>query len=130
MHSNSFITVQEANMVVPTRKLSHSYLLTGLREPITTLRFLKYVRYKRFWCPNVSEHVTLKLCTNNPVRKELTAICYEFMVRFRSLSEPYDSGLRRTAKWITKRPPHTEWLIVLLSTIEHQQRYLLQGLRS
>ena len=124
MQSISHITVQEANLVVPNKKGYHTalkrngYLLPGLREPITTLRFLKHVRSKRYWCPNASEHVALKPCADTPARKELAAICYDVMVRFRSLGEPYDSGLRRTAKWIRKRPPHTDWLIVVLSTID------------
>ena len=40
------------------------------------------------------------------------------MKNYRSVGEPTDSGLRKMAKAIRKNPPHQDWLLMVLGTIQ------------
>ena len=121
---SSHISVHDANLRVPNKKGLHTALQRNgfmpprLGDTISTVKFLKNVRTKRYWCPHASESITLKPCADVPSRKELAAICYSVMSRYRSVGEPQDSGLRRTAKWIRRRPPGVDWMLLVLSTID------------
>ena len=62
----------------------------------------------------------MKTCADPPSRKELAKIVSTTMKNYRSLGEPIDSGLRRMAKAIKKNPPHQDWLLMVLGTIESE----------
>ena len=48
----------------------------------------------------------------------MAKLLYAVMSNYRRLGEPADSGIRRTAKYIRKKPPQVQWMILILSTLE------------
>ena len=62
--------------------------------------------------------LTVKFCADPPKKKELAKLLYSVMMSYRSIGEPMDSGMRRTAKYIRKKPPQFSWMLLILSTLE------------
>ena len=60
---------------------------------------------------------TVKFCADPPKKKDMAKILYAVMVNYRKLGEPMDSGMRRTAKYIRKKPPQFNWMLLILSTL-------------
>ena len=80
------------------------------------------VRFKKAWCLNANEQVSIKPCADAPSKKELARILHTTMMNYRSLGEPHDSGLRKTAKLILKKPPDVQWMLMILATIDSDHR--------
>ena len=62
--------------------------------------------------------LTVKFCVDPPKKKDLAKILYTVMNNYRRLGEPMDSGMRRTAKYIRKKPPQAQWMLLVLSSLE------------
>ena len=62
--------------------------------------------------------LTVKFCADPPKKKEMAKILHAVMSNFRKLGEPMDSGMRRTAKHIRKKPPQFSWMMLMLSNLE------------
>ena len=60
----------------------------------------------------------MKFCADPPKRKELAQILYKVMMNYPKLGEPTDSGIKRTAKYIRKKPPQAQWMLLILSNLE------------
>ena len=67
---------------------------------------------------NSADVRTVKFCADPPKKKEMAKILYAVMCNYPRLSEPADSGIRRTAKYIRKKPPQVQWMMLILSTLE------------
>ena len=60
----------------------------------------------------------MKFCADPPKRKDLAQILYTVMTTYRKLGEPADSGMKRTAKYIRRKPPQAQWMLLILSSLE------------
>ena len=60
----------------------------------------------------------MKQCADPPTRKILASVVAEKLRAYRPIGEPMDSGMRRTAKLIIKKPPSVSWLLMVLGTLE------------
>ena len=129
----SRIAVTDANLRVPNKKVLHQALMRNgfipprAGESICTVKFMKNVRTKKYWCPSSVEGAHVKPCADPPSKKELAAILYRVMTTYRPLGEPHDSGLRRTAKWVRKRPPNADWSLMVLATIDGDNEIFGRG---
>ena len=123
MQDHTLMGIHEVNLRVPNKKalytvlMRNGYILPEFKQPIITLKFLRLVRKKRCWCINSEEGITVKPCADTPSKKELALILCQVMTNYRSIGEPYDSGLKRTAKAIKRRPPNVDWMLMVLATI-------------
>ena len=62
--------------------------------------------------------LTVKFCASPPKKKELAKILHGVMTSYRPIGEPMDSGMRRTGKYIRKKPPQFNWMLLMLATLE------------
>ena len=49
------------------------------------------------------------------------------MKNYPPVGEPMDSGMRRTAKHIKKRPPHPQWILLVLATLDPNNELFHKG---
>ena len=121
---NTKISHQDAQMRCPDKKtlyqscLRNQYLLSPFKDSINTVRFLRGVQSKRYWALKSEDVFTVKFCADPPKKKDMAKILYAVMMSYRKLGEPMDSGMRRTAKYIRKKPPQFSWMLLVLSTLE------------
>ena len=83
----------------------NGYLMPPRKDPINTQKFMKGIMCKKNWVLHSDHVVSVRMCADPPSRKELAKIVVRIMKNYPSIGEPMDSGLRRTAKHIKKRPP-------------------------
>ena len=115
---------QEAQMRCPDKKtlyqgcIRNQYLLSPFKDAINTVRYLQGVQSKRYWALTSKEIRAVKFCADPPVRKEIAQILYNVMMNYRKLGEPADSGMKRTAKYIRRKPPQAQWMLLILGSLE------------
>ena len=118
------ISHRDAQLRCPDKKtlyqscIRNQYLLSPFKDSINTVRFLQGVQSKRYWAMKSEDVLTVKFCADPPKKKELAKILHGVMSNFRKLGEPMDSGMRRTAKHIRKKPPQFSWMMLMLSNLE------------
>ena len=118
------ISVEDARQRIPDGKQLYNALVRNQRlmpprkDAINTQKFLRGVWTKKYWVMSSPEVVGYKMCADPPSKKQLARILSAVMANYRSLGEPTDSGIRRTAKQIRKRPPSTNWMLLVLSNLD------------
>ena len=106
------ISLHEARMLVCDTKTMYNscvrngYLMPPRKDAINTQKFMKGIMCKKNWVLHSDHVVCVRMCADPPPRKQLAKIVVQIMKNYPSIGEPMDSGLRRTAKHIKKRPPN------------------------
>ena len=127
------VSLSEAHMRIPDRKglykalLRNQYIMPPMKDAINTVKFMRGVIDKKYWVLHSTESSTLKVCADPPNRKVLAKIVFDVLRNYRSVGEPLDSGMRRTAKWIKKTPPNAQWLLLILSTLTPNHELFSKG---
>ena len=127
------ISLAEARLRIPDKKhlysslVRNSYLMPPKKDAILTAKFMRGVWFKKYWVLCSSEVVTVRMCADPPNRKVLAKIVHDIMKSYRSLGEPIDSGMRRTARLIKKTPPSSEWLLLVLSNLDGEHELFSKG---
>ena len=117
------ISVEDARQRIPDGKSLYSALVRNQRlmpprkDAINSQKFMRGVWTKKYWVMSSHEVVGYKMCADPPSKKQLARILAGVLANYRSLGEPIDSGMRRTAKQIRKRPPNTNWMLLVLSSL-------------
>ena len=78
---------------------------------------MRGVMSKKYWVLQSSEVVTVMACADPPNRKVLAQMVHDVLMNYRPMGEPMDSGMKRTAKKIKRKPPSQQWLLMILSTL-------------
>jgi len=127
------ISLAEARLRIPDKKhlysslVRNSYLMPPRKDAILTAKFMRGVWLKKYWVLCSSEVVTMRMCADPPHRKVLAKIVHDMLRNYRSLGEPMDSGMRRTARKIKKTPPSSEWLLLVLSNLDADHELFSKG---
>ena len=118
------ISMEEAHQLIPDADqlynglIRNQVFLPPRKDPLCTVRFLRGVWQKKFWVIRPHEVRTVKVCADPPKRKLLARLVANIMKNYPSVGEPIDSGMKRTAVQIKKRPPCVQWLLLVLSTLD------------
>ena len=90
-----------------------------LKEGLMTVQFMKgCIGYRYYWLPK-TEDIRIRNCVDPPPRGDLARMVFERM----SGQEPsgdacFDGAFRRTSEELARKPPNTEWLLAMLSTMD------------
>ena len=84
-----------------------------------TVQFMKgCIGYRYFWLPK-TEDIRIRNCVDPPPRGELARLVYDRMNAVQPSGDAcYDGAFKRTAVELARKPPNTEWLLAMLSTME------------
>ena len=74
-----------------------------------------------FWCPR-SHELTVRLCADPPSKKDLAQILYKLMLDFSNMPEEMLPAFHRTADLVLKHPPSPCWSLMLISTMDVNNR--------
>ena len=105
------ISLHDARMRICDAKTMYNslvrngYLMPPRKDAMLSQKFMKDVISKKNWILHSNHVLSVKQCADPPSRKELAKIVAGIMKCYPSIGEPMDSGMRRTAKHIKKRPP-------------------------
>ena len=90
--------------------LRNGFVLPPMKDPILTVKFMKGVKSGYFFCMKQEMVTNFKQCATPPPRHELAVILCNVMSNTDTgLGEPYDSGMKRTAKEVLKKKPSITW---------------------
>ena len=98
------ISVEDARQRIPDGKSLYNALVRNQRlmpprkDAINSQKFMRGVWTKKYWVMSSHEVVGYKMCADPPSKKQLARILAAVLANYRSLGEPTDSGMRRTAK--------------------------------
>ena len=127
------ISVEDARQRIPDGKSLYNALVRNQRlmpprkDAINSQKFMRGVWTKKYWVMSSHEVVGYKMCADPPSKKQLSRILAGVLANYRSLGEPTDSGMKRTAKQIRKRPPSTNWMLLVLSNLDPANEVFAKG---
>ena len=127
------ISVSDVQSKIPDKFALYGALVRNRRlmpprkDAINTNKFMRGVWTKKYWVMSSEDVVALKMCADPPSRKAIAKILADIMTNYRSLGEPTDSGMKRTAKQIRKRPPSPTWLLMVLSNLDPENALFAKG---
>ena len=127
------ISLADARLRIPDKRclydslIRNCYLMPPRKDVLLTQKFMRGVWSKKYWILNSSEVVAVRMCADPPNRKALAKIVSATLCSYRSLGEPIDSGMKRTAKCIRKTPPSSQWLLLVLSTLDQDHELFSKG---
>jgi hypothetical protein len=65
---------------------------------------------QKYYCITSGQISRMLTCADKPSKREMSQILSNVMMKFPStFGEPYDSGIKRTAKLIRRKKPDLEW---------------------
>ena len=84
-----------------------------------TVSFMKgCIGYRYYWLPK-TEDIRIRNCVDPPSRVELAKMVFDSMSGTQPSGDPcFDGAFRRTASELLRKPPNTEWLLAMLSTMK------------
>ena len=119
------ISAQQVAVVVNDKQSLHESLRRNqlycpkLKETIMTVQFMKgCIGNRYYWLPK-TEDIRIRNCVDPPPRGELARLVYEKMAATAPSGDAcFDGAFRRTAQELARKPPNTEWLLAMLSTMD------------
>ena len=105
----------QAHVFVPDKRalydalLRNQFILPPFKDQLLTTQFLMGIKDRTYWCLHSDSGLAMKSCADPPTKLELSEILSDVMLNYRPMGEPTDSGLKRTALQVRKRPPQRNW---------------------
>ena len=115
------ISNKKAEAIIDSKKecytamLFAQYLLPDFKDKIMTKKFLKGIRFGKYWMPKATELTRQAICAYPPTKEILSGIVYDLLLGFKSSDNPdIDASVRRTAIQVKKKPPCKRWMLAVI----------------
>ena len=84
-----------------------------------TRKFLKGIRFGKYWMPKATEVTRQAVCAYPPTKEILAGIVYDLLLGFKSSGNPeIDASVRRTAIQVKRKPPCKRWMLQIIAQCE------------